>query len=145
MDYSETWKKYVKSLEEAAHSEIGASWNKHRQLIMIDDRKKKQILLKEITKNNCNVYIIYSLLTIYILQDPLNLIEKEYRNDNFEGNLLADRLTQIKNIFDEESTTLYILETKEILEIKKKVIETYLNFLVKENFELISNIFFNSN
>ena len=91
------------------------------------------------------MYIIYSLLTIYILQDPLNLIEKEYRNDSFEGKLLVDRLNQIKNIFDEESTTLYILETKEILEIKKKVIETYLNFLVKENFELISNIFFNSN
>ena len=84
------------------------------------------------------MYIFYSFLTIYILQDPLNLIEKEYRNDNFERQLLVDRLNQIKNIFDEESTTLYILETKEILEIKKKVIETYLNFLVKDNFDLIS-------
>ena len=55
MDYSETWKKYIKSLEEAAHSEIGASWNKHRQLIMRDDRKNKQILLREIIRNNCNV------------------------------------------------------------------------------------------
>ena len=50
MENSETWTKYVNSLEEAAYSEIGASWNKHRQLIMIDDRKKKQILLKEIKK-----------------------------------------------------------------------------------------------
>ena len=88
------------------------------------------------------MYIIYSLLTIYILQDPLNLIEKEYRNDSFEGKLLVDRLNQIKNIFDEESTTLYILETKEVMEIKKKVIETYLNFLVKDNFEMISKIIF---
>ena len=67
MDYSETWKKYVKSLEEAAHSEIGASWNKHRQLIMIDDRKKKQILLKEIKKNNCNVYILFILDNLYFI------------------------------------------------------------------------------
>ena len=48
----------------------------------------------------------------------------------------------IQNIFDEESTTIYILETKEVLEIKKKVIETYLNFLVKDNFEMISKIIF---
>jgi hypothetical protein len=37
---------------------------------------------------------------------------------------------------------MYILETKEIMEIKKKVIETYLNFLVKDNFEMISKIIF---
>lgn len=28
------------------------------------------------------------------------------------------------------------------METKKKVIETYLNFLVKDNFDLISKIFF---
>ncbi len=37
---------------------------------------------------------------------------------------------------------MYILETKEVMEIKKKVIETYLNFLVKDNFDLISKILF---
>jgi hypothetical protein len=37
---------------------------------------------------------------------------------------------------------MYILETKEVMEIKKKVIETYLNFLVKDNFEMISKIIF---
>ena len=67
MENSETWKKYVNSLEEAAYSEIGASWNKHRQLIMIDDRKKKQILLKEIKKNNCNVYILFILDNLYFI------------------------------------------------------------------------------
>ena len=67
MENSETWTKYVNSLEEAAYSEIGASWNKHRQLIMIDDRKKKQILLKEIKKNNCNVYILFILDDLYFI------------------------------------------------------------------------------
>ena len=67
MDNSETWTKYVNSLEEAAYSEIGASWNKHRQLIMIDDRKKKQILLKEIKKNNCNVYNLFIIDNLYFI------------------------------------------------------------------------------
>ena len=67
MENSETWTKYVNSLEEAAYSEIGASWNKHRQLIMIDDRKKKQILLKEITKNNCNVYNLFIIDNLYFI------------------------------------------------------------------------------
>ena len=67
MENSETWTKYVNSLEEAAYSEIGASWNKHRQLIMIDDRKKKQILLKEIKKNNCNVYNLFIIDNLYFI------------------------------------------------------------------------------
>ena len=36
------WIKYVNSLKEASNSEIGVSWNKHRQLIMVDDRKKNK-------------------------------------------------------------------------------------------------------
>ena len=61
--------KYVNSLKEASNSEIGVSWNKHRQLIMVDDRKKKQILLNEITKNNCDVYflLIYILIRILLI------------------------------------------------------------------------------
>ena len=55
MEKLETWKKYMNYLEETANSEIGASWNKHRQLIMRDDRKKKQILLKEIKNNNFDI------------------------------------------------------------------------------------------
>ena len=63
------WIKYVKSLKEASNSEIEVSWNKHRQLIMVDDRKKKQILLNEITKNNCDVYflLIYILIRILLI------------------------------------------------------------------------------
>ena len=56
---------------------------------------------------------------------------------------MIDKLKKIHNIFDEESTTIYILETKEILETKKQVIETYLNFLVKDKFDMISKIYLN--
>jgi hypothetical protein len=55
MEKKESFKKYILTLEESAKKEIGASWNKHRQLIMRDDRKNKQILLREIIRNNCNV------------------------------------------------------------------------------------------
>jgi hypothetical protein len=36
---------------------------------MVDDRKKKQILLNEITKNNCDVYflLIYILIRILLI------------------------------------------------------------------------------
>ena len=56
MENKEAWKKYIHSLEEANNMEVESKWNKHRELIMRDDRKKKQILLKEIKKNNCDVY-----------------------------------------------------------------------------------------
>ena len=55
MEKKESFKKYILTLEESAKKEIEASWNKHRQLIVRDDRKNKQILLREIIRNNCNV------------------------------------------------------------------------------------------
>jgi hypothetical protein len=56
MENKKQWKHYIDSLEQANNMEVESKWNKHRELIMRDDRKKKQILLKEIKKNNCDVY-----------------------------------------------------------------------------------------
>lgn len=56
MENKGSWKNYINYLEQANYMDVESKWNKHRELIMRDDRKKKQILLKEIKKNNCNVY-----------------------------------------------------------------------------------------
>ena len=46
MENKEAWKKYIHSLEEANNMEVESKWNKHRELIMRDDRKKKTNIIK---------------------------------------------------------------------------------------------------
>ena len=46
MENKEAWKKYIHSLEEAKNMEVESKWNKHRELIMRDDRKKKTNIIK---------------------------------------------------------------------------------------------------
>lgn len=68
------------------------------------------------------------------------MIEEAYAKDNYETNLLVNQLKPISDIFNLDKTTIYIIDTKEKLEIIKKLIEHYLNFIVQINFTSISKI-----
>lgn len=68
------------------------------------------------------------------------MIEEAYTKDNYETNLLVSQLKPISDIFNLEKTTIYVIDTKEKLEIIKKLIEHYLNFIVQINFNSISKI-----
>ena len=68
------------------------------------------------------------------------MIEEAYAKDNYETNLLVNQLKPISDIFNLDKTTIYIIDTKEKLEIIKKLIEHYLNFIVQINFTTKSKI-----
>ena len=70
------------------------------------------------------------------------MIEDAYTKDNYESNLLVNQLRPITDIFNIEKTSVYIIDSKEKLEIIKKLIEHYLNFIVEINFGAISKKFF---
>ena len=69
------------------------------------------------------------------------MIEDAYTKDNYESNLLVNQLRPITDIFNIEKTSVYIIDSKEKLEIIKKVIEHYLKFIVEMNFGAISKKF----
>ena len=69
------------------------------------------------------------------------MIEDAYTKDNYESNLLVNQLRPITDIFNIEKTSVYIIDSKEKLEIIKKLIEHYLNFIVEMNFGDISKKF----
>lgn len=66
------------------------------------------------------------------------MIEYDYQKDNYESNLLVTQLRPIKDIFDIEKTTIYVVDQKEKMDLIKKIIEHYLNYIVNENFTAIS-------
>ena len=69
------------------------------------------------------------------------MIEDAYTKDNYESNLLVNQLRPITDIFNIEKTSVYIIDSKKKLEIIKKLIEHYLNFIVEMNFGAISKKF----
>ena len=69
------------------------------------------------------------------------MIEDAYTKDNYESNLLVNQLRPITDIFNIEKTSVYIIDSKEKLEIIKKLIEHYLSFIVEINFGAISKKF----
>ena len=133
--YEKNWKKFINGMEMIVKKPI-ITWNKNREYIMRDDRKNNQIFLKEIEVYECEVKFLLNIFLI--IQNPLTLVEESYHKDKFEENLLIKEIKPIKNIFDIDSTSTYIIEKKEKMEISKKLIESFLNFLVKENFVKIS-------
>ena len=66
------------------------------------------------------------------------MIEYDYQKDKYESNLLVTQLRSIKDIFDIEKTTIYVVDQKEKMDLIKKIIEHYLNYIVNENFTAIS-------
>lgn len=66
------------------------------------------------------------------------MIDSTFVKDTFDRNLLVNEFKEIKNIFDIDEVSLYVIERKEKMEIKQKIIEHYLNYLVQQNFDRIS-------
>lgn len=60
---TKTWENFVNKMKDEMNKKI-VGWNRHRELIMRDERKKRQVFLKEISKHNCDVIILitFSLL-----------------------------------------------------------------------------------
>ena len=50
------------------------------------------------------------------------MIEDAYTKDNYESNLLVNQLRPITDIFNIEKTSVYIIDSKEKLEIIKKLL-----------------------
>ena len=59
------------------------------------------------------------------------MIEDAYTKDNYESNLLVNQLRPITDIFNIEKTSVYIIDSKEKLEIIKKLIG---NFGISQEF-----------
>ena len=87
--------------------------------------------------------IIFNYIFIKI-QTPLQLIDSAFVKDTFDIQLLVNELKEIKNIFDIEEVSIYVIERKEKMEIKQKLIEHYLHYLVQQNFKRISKLYFNT-
>ena len=87
--------------------------------------------------------IIFNYIFIKI-QTPLQLIDSAFVKDTFDIQLLVNELKEIKNIFDIEEVSIYVIERKEKMEIKQKLIEHYLHYLVQQNFQRISKLYFNT-
>lgn len=51
---STSWNKFIVALEKE-NQIIPIQWNHNRELIMLDERKKSEILLKEICYYDCDV------------------------------------------------------------------------------------------
>jgi hypothetical protein len=61
--------------------------------------------------------------------------------ETYNTNLLANEVKSLESIFSESAFT-HIIEKKGNLEMVKKIIEYYLNYVVEINFDAISKINF---
>jgi hypothetical protein len=70
----------------------------------------------------------------------MKILEESYLKEKYDIALFANQVRQIENIFDLNEYD-NIIESKEQLEMTKKIIEYYLNYVVEKNFDSISNNF----
>ncbi len=121
-DYS--FQNFVKQFQESSNN-LTSSYNKERESILRELNNKKKIILKEINQFDFN--------------DPLSILDDSYIKDNYNTNLLINEVKSIENIFSERAYDK-IIEKRENLEMIKKIIEYYLNYVVEMNFDSISKI-----
>ena len=121
------WEGFIKELMLAVNMKI-SNLNPHREYILKDNQLRKRIILSEIRRNN--------------FKSPFDMIDPNYTREYYNTNLLIDQLKSITNIFNTTKSFPEIMERKENLEIIKKIISQYIEYLVSNNFELILNELF---
>ena len=121
------WENFLKDLQIAVTMKI-SNLNPHREYILKDNQLRKRIILNEIRRHN--------------YKSPFDMIDQNYTREYYNTNLLIDQLKSIDNIFNTTKSFPEIMERKENLEIIKKIISQYIEYLVSHNFELILNELF---
>ena len=118
------WENFIKDLEIAVKTKI-SNLNPHREYILKDSQHRKKIILTEIKMHNYN--------------SPFEIIDQNYSREYYDTNLLIDQLRTISNIFNTTKSFPEIIEKKEKLELIKKILIQYLNYLVSQHFDKILN------
>ena len=121
------WENFLKDLQLAVNIKI-SNLNPHREYILKDNQLRKKIILNEIRRHH--------------YKSPFDMIDQNYTREYYNTNLLIDQLKFINNIFNTTKSFPEIMERKENLEIIKKIISQYIEYLVSHNFELILNELF---
>ena len=116
------WENFIKELQIEVNKKI-SNLNPHREYILKDNQLRKRIILNEIRHNN--------------YKSPYDMFDISCSREYYNTNLLIDQLKSIVNIFNTTKSFPEIMERKENLEIIKKIITQYIEYLVSHNFELI--------
>ena len=116
------WENFIKELQIEVNKKI-SNLNPHREYILKDNQLRKRIILNEIRHNN--------------YKSPYDMFDISCSREYYNTNLLIDQLKSIANIFNTTKSFPEIMERKENLEIIKKIITQYIEYLVSHNFELI--------
>ena len=122
-----TWEKFIKELQISVNKKI-SNLNPHREYILKDNQLRKRIILTEIRRNS--------------YKSPFDMIDQSYTREYYNTNLLIDQLKSIDNIFNTTKSFPEIMERKENLELIKKILSQYIEYLVSNHFELILNELF---
>lgn len=67
----------------------------------------------------------------------MNIINEDYLKDNYSQHLLSNELKIFDNLLKED-INFKLLDKREKLEMIKKIIEYFLNYVVELNFDSIS-------
>ena len=118
------WKNFLKDLEVSVNATI-SNLNPHREYILKDNQLRKKMILTEIKIHNYN--------------SPFDIIDMNYCYEYYDVNLLSDQLRSITNIFNTINSFPAIMDKKENLELKKKILSEYLTYLITGHFEQILN------
>ena len=121
------WENFIKELQVAVNIKI-SNLNPHREYVLKDNQLRKRIILNEVRRHN--------------YKSPFDMIDQNYTREYYNTNLLIDQLKSINNIFNTTKSFPEIMDRKENLEIIKKIISQYIEYLVSHNFELILNELF---
>ena len=121
------WENFIKELQISVNKKI-SNLNPHREYILKDNQLRKRIILTEIRRNR--------------YKSPFDMIDQNYTREYYNTNLLIDQLKSIDNIFNTTKSFPEIMERKENLELIKKIISQYIEYLVSNHFELILNELF---
>ncbi len=69
------------------------------------------------------------------------MLDDSYIKEIYNTNLLVNEVKDLENIFSEKTYSI-IIEKKGNLDVIKKIIEYYLNYVVEMNFDSISKKFY---
>ena len=119
-----SWQNFVKDLQISVNMQI-SNLNPHREYILKDNQLRKKIILNEIKSHNFN--------------SPFDVMDQNNIREYYDTNLLIDQLKTISDIFNTIKSFPEIMDKKEKLELTKKIITQYLNYLVSNHFEQILN------
>ena len=119
-----SWQNFVKDLQISVNMTI-SNLNPHREYILKDNQNRKKVILTEIKLHN--------------FTSPFDVMDQNYMREYYDTNLLIDQLKSIENIFNTTKSFPEIMDKKEKLELTKKIITQYLNYLVSKHFEQILN------